>query len=55
MLDRSAENTAVTPASVKLGLGYPNDRDEISPTPTGWQGLQVDGIQNVSRETLEAE
>lgn len=42
----AAEASAVTAPSVVSGLGYPADRIETSPEPTGW--LQ----QNVSRETL---
>ncbi len=40
----AAEALAVTAATVVSGLGYPADRKETSPEPTGWQ--------NVSRETL---
>lgn len=40
-----AEETSVTAATVASGLGYPADRVESTPTPTGWLGL------NVSRET----
>jgi hypothetical protein len=47
----AAEVSAVTPASVKPGLGYPNDRVEQSPTPIGWHGLDNGEIDNVSRET----
>lgn len=39
----TAELSAVTAPSVVEGLGYPADRKETSPEPTGW---------NVSRETL---
>jgi len=39
----AAENSAVTAPTVVAGLGYPADRKETSPEPTGW---------NVSRETL---
>jgi hypothetical protein len=42
----AAEASAVTAPSVASGLGYPAERIETSPEPTGW--LQ----QNVSRETL---
>jgi hypothetical protein len=49
-----AEDSAVTPATVKPGLGYPNDRVEQSPTPIGWQGLDTENIENVSRETSAA-
>jgi hypothetical protein len=47
----AAESSAVTPASVKPGLGYPNDRVEQSTTPIGWHGLDNEEIDNVSRET----
>jgi hypothetical protein len=50
----SAENSAVTPATVKPGLGYPNDRVEQSPTPIGWQGIDTENFEHVSRETLVA-
>jgi hypothetical protein len=40
----AAEATAATAATVASGLGYPAERIETSPEPTGWQ--------NVSRETL---
>lgn len=47
-----AELTAVTPASVVSGLGYPADRKEESPNPTGWQHTVATGtVTNVSRET----
>jgi len=45
------EKDVQTPAAVKPGLGYPNDRVETSPTPIGWQGVQNENIENVSRET----
>jgi hypothetical protein len=51
MLDQPAEISAETPASVSEGLGYPNDRKEASPEPTGWQGLETANIDHVSRET----
>lgn len=51
MLDQPAETTAETPATVREGLGYPNDREETSPQPTGWQGLDTADIEHVSRET----
>ena len=47
-----AESTAVTSASVVSGLGYPADRKEQSPNPTGWQHTLTTGtVTNVSRET----
>ena len=45
------EREAQTPATVKTGMGYPNHREELSPTPIGWQGLDSDSIEHVSRET----
>jgi hypothetical protein len=39
----AAEASAVTAPSVASGLGYPAERIETSPEPTGW---------NVSRETF---
>ncbi|MEY4275894.1 MAG: hypothetical protein RIS26_357 [Actinomycetota bacterium] len=47
-----AETTAVTMATVAPGLGYPANRIEESPAPTGWQHSIVGGqFENVSRET----
>jgi hypothetical protein len=51
MPDRAAEETAVTPPTVKPGMGYPNHREETSPTPIGWQGLDTENFSHVSRET----
>jgi hypothetical protein len=31
-----AEQSSVTKATVVAGLGYPADRKEVSPEPTGW-------------------
>jgi hypothetical protein len=53
MLDQPAESSAETPATVREGLGYPNDRKETSPEPTGWQGLDTANFEHVSRETSE--
>ncbi len=53
MLDQPAELSAQTPATVREGLGYPNDRKESSPEPTGWQSLDTTNIEHVSRETSE--
>ncbi len=53
MLDQPAELSAQTPATVREGLGYPNDRKARSPEPTGWQGLDTTNIEHVSRETSE--
>ena len=33
-----ANESAITPATVRPGHGYPADRVETSPEPTGWQG-----------------
>jgi hypothetical protein len=43
----AAESSAVTAPTVVAGLGYPADRKEISPEPTGWQV----NVSDVSRET----
>ncbi len=45
------EREAQSPATVRTGMGYPNHREEHSPTPIGWQGLDNDSIGHVSRET----
>ena len=45
------EREAQTKATVKPGMGYPNHREEQSPTPIGWQGLVTENIEHVSRET----
>lgn len=37
-----ANETAVTAATVRPGHGYPADRLETSPEPTGWQGSAAD-------------
>jgi len=34
--DAKFEDTSVTPATVVAGLGYPANREEVSPEPTGW-------------------
>lgn len=48
----AAEETAVTAATVAPGLGYPANRIESNPAPTGWQHTISDGeFTNVSRET----
>jgi hypothetical protein len=46
------EKDVQTPATVKPGMGYPNDRVELSPTAIGWQGLDVEDLTHVSRETI---
>jgi len=46
-----ADATAETQPSVAEGMGYPNHRVEDSPEPIGWQGLETDGLTEVSRET----
>ena len=45
-----AEQSAVTGPTVVKGLGYPINREEISPEPTGWIHSTVE-IEKVSRET----
>jgi hypothetical protein len=42
-VNSAAEQSAVTAPTVVEGLGYPAERKETSPEPTGW---------NVSRETF---
>lgn len=37
MNESQAALSAVTQATVVAGLGYPNNRLEASPEPTGWQ------------------
>lgn len=51
MTEQPAESTATTPPTVVPGMGYPNNRIEQTPTPIGWQGLDTEGIEHVSRET----
>ncbi|MDE0867927.1 MAG: hypothetical protein OSA22_02860 [Aquiluna sp.] len=46
-----ADETAITKPSVVPGLGYPNQRDELSPEPTGWKHTYSHDIEHVSRET----
>lgn len=54
MNEQPAESTATTAASVAPGLGYPNHREEESPTPIGWHGINQDNFTIVSRETSES-
>lgn len=49
-----ADTTAVTKATVVSGLGYPNGREETSPSPVGWQTPTTETAiieKQVSRET----
>lgn len=48
----AAESSAVTAPTVVAGLGYPADRKETSPEPTGWNVSNVEFDANVSRETF---
>jgi hypothetical protein len=41
----------VTAPTVVAGLGYPADRKETSPEPTGWN-VGLENVSNVSRETF---
>ncbi|MDA8552509.1 hypothetical protein N9K78_04425 [Aquiluna sp.] len=52
-MENPADSTAETQPSVAPGMGYPNHRVETSPEPIGWQGLNLDGLTEVSRETSE--
>ena len=45
------EREAQTQATVKPGMGYPNHREEQTTTPIGWQGLETENLEHVSRET----
>jgi hypothetical protein len=51
MTVQPADETAITKPSVVPGLGYPNQRDELSPEPTGWKHTYSHDIEHVSRET----
>jgi hypothetical protein len=51
-MNQPADETAITKPSVVQGMGYPNNREETSPTPLGWQGKKSDNLTEVSRETL---
>ena len=51
-MNQPADHSATTKPTVVSGMGYPNNREEVSPTPIGWQGLDNDNLTNVSRETL---
>jgi hypothetical protein len=54
-----AERTAVTQPTVVSGHGYPANRDEVSPSPTGWLASgptatnpgSLGTLEEVSRET----
>lgn len=48
----AAEVSAVTAPTVVAGLGYPADRKETSPEPTGWNVSNGEFDSNVSRETF---
>ncbi|MFM7013535.1 MAG: hypothetical protein ACKOXT_00895 [Actinomycetota bacterium] len=52
MSEQPAESTAVTKSTVVRGLGYPNDRLESSPQPTGWL-VDNSEVSKVSRGTFE--
>jgi hypothetical protein len=51
MTVQPADETAITKPSVAPGLGYPNQRNELSSEPTGWQQSPSNEIEHVSRET----
>ena len=50
-MSQEHEKDATAQAVVKPGMGYPNHRDLESPSPIGWQGLGLQNIDHVSRET----
>lgn len=54
-MNQPADESAVTKPTVVSGMGYPNNREEVSLTPIGWQGLDNENLTNVSRETLGVE
>lgn len=52
--DSKKDFQSVTPTSVVRGLGYPNGREETSPSPLGWlvPVLEIVTLEKrVSRET----
>jgi hypothetical protein len=51
-MNQPADDSATTKPTVVSGMGYPNNREEVSPTPIGWHGQDNDNLTNVSRETL---
>lgn len=51
-MNQPSEESAITKPTVVKGMGYPNQREEVSPTPIGWQGLSNEDLVKVSRETL---
>ncbi|MEY3326464.1 MAG: hypothetical protein RL044_417 [Actinomycetota bacterium] len=53
-MTQPAEETAATPPTVVPGMGYPNNREETTPTPIGWQPVKDDNLTVVSRETFGA-
>lgn len=50
-MNQPADESSITKPTVVQGMGYPNNRKEESPTPIGWQGLQLGEVEHVSRET----
>jgi hypothetical protein len=48
-----AERTAVTQPTVVSGHGYPANRVEVSPSPTGWHASGPTSTTPGSRGTLE--
>ena len=52
-MENPADSIAETQTSVAPGMGYPNPRVETSPEPICWQGLNLEGLTQVSRETSE--
>ena len=50
-----AELGVSTPASVVESLGFPNNRVEVSPEPTGWQASRIEatGKPDQSLATVE--
>lgn len=52
-LETAAERDAVTKPTVVSGLGYPAERHESSPEPTGWQASGPHSTAAGSNGTFE--
>ncbi len=51
-MQSQSDVSASTPKTVTSGLGYPNNRLEVSAEPTGWLQNSFETTVNVSRETI---
>ena len=43
----AAEQSSVTKPTVVAGLGYPADRKEVSPEPTGWISNNDSNVEKI--------